>query len=61
VAGHGKISGEEESIIPQDLTDIVAGFVDRRKCSVTIDDTFSSVIGSECQGKVAAESVEQLA
>jgi hypothetical protein len=61
VAGHGKVSGEEEPIIPQHLADIVAGFVDRWKASVTIDDMLPSVIGSECQRKVATESVEQLA
>lgn len=56
--GRGKVTGEEESIIPQDLADIVAGFVDRGKCSVTIDDMLSSVIGGERQWKVAAKSVE---
>lgn len=61
MTGHGKVTSEEESIIPQDLADILAGFIDRRKSSVTIDDTFSGVIGSERQGKIAPESVEQLA
>jgi hypothetical protein len=47
VAGRGEVTGEEESIIPQDLADIIAGFVDWRKSSVTIDDMLPSVIGSE--------------
>ena len=59
--GSIKIAGEEESIIPQDLADILTGFVDRWKCSVAIDDTLSSVISSERQRKIAAKSVEQLA
>jgi hypothetical protein len=61
VAGHGKVTSEEKSIIPQDLADIVAGFVDRRKRAITINDMLPCVIGRERQWKVAAESVEQLA
>ena len=58
VAGRGKVTGEKESIISQDLADIVAGFGNRRKSSVTIDDMLPGVIGSERQWKVATESVE---
>jgi hypothetical protein len=61
VAGHGQVSSKEESIVPQDLADILTGFVDRRKGSVPINDTLPGVIGRERQWKVAAESVEQLA
>jgi hypothetical protein len=61
VSGQDEVAGEEETIIPQDLADILTGFVDRRKSSVTIDGMLPSVIGGERQWKVAAESVEQLA
>jgi hypothetical protein len=61
MARQGKVTGEKKSIIPQDLADVLAGFVDRWKRPITIDDVLPSVIGSERQGKVAAKSVEQLA
>jgi len=61
VPGRGKVTGEEEPIIPQDLADVLAGFLDRRKSSVTIDGMLAGVIGGEGQWKVAAKSVEQLA
>jgi len=60
VPGRGKVAGEEESIISQDLADVLTGFVDRRKRSVTIDHMLPRVIGGERQRKVAAKSVEQL-
>jgi hypothetical protein len=61
VSGHSKVTGEEESIVSQDLADIEAGFGNWRESSVPIDDMLPGVIGSERQWKVATESIEQLA
>lgn len=61
MARGGKVASEKESIIPQDLMDVLTGFVDRWKGSVAIHDMLPGIIGGKCQRKVPAESVQQLA
>jgi len=51
---------EKASVVPEDLSDVLACFVDRRKSAIPVDHVLSGIVGGQCEGKIPSKSIQQL-
>lgn len=58
---HGGVTYEERAVVSEDLADVLAGFINRRKGSITIHDVLARIIGGQRQRQVSAEAVQEVA
>ena len=51
---------QKGSVVSEDLSDILTCFVDRRKGPIPVDHVLSGIVGSQSEGKISSESIQQL-
>ncbi len=60
MTGRSQVASEKRSVVPENFSDILSCFVDRRKGAIPVDHVFAGIVGRKREREISSESIQQV-